>query len=197
MWGHGIAQQKTVSNLARGAVKQELSSLWNDDFCWQISSLLEIFDSLALDACSHKIFVVLASGSDLKELAEEGRVYLAIYNLYNLNLRGTLLIWNVDFTAKSDKLSRWRKGPCPLFSSAKKYSSTWVGWWLTWDACCLWQRPRRSISKVCPRVLQLSRNLSAYTTKTPWYLQGPLQPPSVSFLLWFYAGQVSGFRLLI
>lgn len=120
MWGHGIARHKSVSNLARGALKQESSSLWNDDFCWQISSLLEIFDSLALDACSHKIFVVLASGSGLKELAEEGRVYLAIYNLYNLNLRRTLLIWNTDCTAKSDKLSRWRKGPCPLFSSAKK-----------------------------------------------------------------------------
>jgi len=32
-------------------------------------------------------------------------------------------------SAKSDKLSQWRKGLCPLFSSAKKYSSTLAGWW--------------------------------------------------------------------
>lgn len=105
-------------------LRQEWSSLRNDDFCWLICSLLEIFDSLALDVCSHKIFA-LTSGSGLKELVEEGRVYLAIYNLYNFNLRGTLFIWNMDYTTKSDKLSRWRKGLCPLFSSAKKYSSTW------------------------------------------------------------------------
>lgn len=105
-------------------LRQESSSLRNDDFCWQISCSLEIFDSLALVVWSHKIFA-LASGSGLKELVEEGHVYLAIYNLYNLNLRGTLLIWNMDYTTKSDKLSRWRKRLCPLFSSAKKYSSTW------------------------------------------------------------------------
>lgn len=87
--------------------------------CWRF------FDSLALDDVYHKIFVVLASLSGLKELAEEGHVYLAIYNLYNLNLRGTLLIWNMDCTAKSDKLSPWRKGPCPLFSSEKNTA----GWW--------------------------------------------------------------------
>lgn len=81
MWRHRIIQQKSVSSLARETLKQESSLLWNDDFCWQISSLLKVFDSLALDDVFHKIFVILASLSDLKELAEEGHVYLAIYNL--------------------------------------------------------------------------------------------------------------------